>query len=295
MRGSDGDDVAFWRDRAVRMRAIAGGTRAATDVGGSGDAAADGGGGRELGLVATLQRDVAQERRLRARATTSWAPRAYPLHAYGGDGGGGAAGGGANEYATKRDVANEVMKALEEAKARRARPTTKTPETALDGATTVDGLREGYKRLLREVTARHARTREALEKEIATLRARVEALETSASTSRTTTSMTTPKREMLIATADDDDDDDVACDLSPFSASERTPPLSLRAGEDESADDEANVETPRAFRPPRPPRNGDEAENDMAFVNIGPPPLPAVRPGQGYVCPFSGEVLLKTP
>ena len=291
-RAGDDDDsdaaAAFWRDRAARMRAIAHGGSSGASADDDGDAR-----GNHLGLVALQRADVEDaHRRARAAASTStWMTMEYPSLEE------------RDARATRAQLAEAVTVCLERAKARRAaraaQPTTTrtlTPENALDGAATVDGLREGYKRLLREVTARHARTREALEEEIATLRARVEALETSSKKNE----RTTPTKERLIALAYDEDDagnnnddadDDIACELSPFSASERTPPLRLREDDDE---EDADVETPRAFRPPRPPKNGNE--NDKTFdANIAPPPLPAVRPGQGYVCPFSGKVLLKTP
>ena len=290
-RAGDGDSdaaAAFWRDRAVRMRAIAHGGSSGASADDDGDAR-----GNHLGLVA-LQRAGDAHRRARAATSTStstWMTMECPSTEE------------RDARATRAQLAEAVTVCLERAKARRAaraaQPTTTrtlTPENALDGAATVDGLREGYKRLLREVTARHARTREALEEEIATLRARVEALETSSKKNE----RTTPTKERLIALAYDEDDagnnnddadDDIACELSPFSASERTPPLRLREDDDE---EDADVETPRAFRPPRPPKSGNE--NDRTFdANIAPPPLPAVRPGQGYVCPFSGKVLLKTP
>ena len=290
----DSDAAAFWRDRAARIRAIAHSGSSGARADDDGDAR-----GNHLGLVA-LRADVADaHRRARAATSTSWMPMEYPSSEE------------RDARAMRAQLAEAVTVCLERAKARRAaraaQPTTTKPtrtlmpENALDDAATVDGLREGYKRLLREVTARHTRTREALEEEIATLRARVEALETSSKKNE----RTTPTKERLIALAyddidgdnnGDDADDDIACELSPFSASERTPPLRLREDADEeNADEEdADVETPRAFRPPRPPKNGNE--NDRTFdANIAPPPLPAVRPGQGYVCPFSGKVLLKTP
>ena len=60
-----------------------------------------------------------------------------------------------------------------ESRGRRRRDADGAAGDALDDARSLDSLRAGYKTLLREVTARHARVREDMEREIASLRDRV--------------------------------------------------------------------------------------------------------------------------
>lgn len=180
-------------------------------------------------------------------------------------------------------------------------------DDALDDARSLDALRAGYKTLLREVTARHAREREAMEREMASLRDRVRALETAAeSRDGGAARRRSPRREILAPRSPGDDA--MGYELSPMSAADRTPPPMPRemspeaasAGADEKENEDA-ASTPKAFRPPRPPsRQGSDADDswveawERAEFSRGALPL-NVRPGKGFVCPFTGAVVNRTP
>jgi hypothetical protein len=180
-------------------------------------------------------------------------------------------------------------------------------DDALDDAQSLDALRAGYKTLLREVTARHAREIEAMEQKMASLRDRVRALETAAeSRDGGAARRRSPRREILAPRSPGDDA--MGYELSPMSAADRTPPPMPRemspeaasAGADEKENEDA-ASTPKAFRPPRPPsRQGSDADDswieawERAEFSRGALPL-NVRPGKGFVCPFTGAVVNRTP
>ena len=180
-------------------------------------------------------------------------------------------------------------------------------DDALDDARSLDALRAGYKTLLREVTARHAREREAMEREMASLRDRVRALETAAeSRDAGAARRRSPRREILAPRSPGDDA--MGYELSPMSAADRTPPPMPREMSPEAAsacadekENEDAASTPKAFRPPRPPsRQGSDADDswveawERAEFSRGALPL-NVRPGKGFVCPFTGAIVNRTP
>ncbi len=192
-----------------------------------------------------------------------------------------------------------------ESRGRRRRDADGAAGDALDDARSLDSLRAGYKTLLREVTARHARVREDMEREIASLRDRVRELETAADArDGGAARRRSPRREVLAPRSPGDDA--VECELSPMSAADRTPPPMPRETSPESAraDEKENEDassTPKAFRPPRPPsREGSDADDswieawERAEFSRGALPL-NVRPGKGFVCPFTGAVVNRTP
>ena len=178
--------------------------------------------------------------------------------------------------------------------------TERSLESALDDARSIEAVRAGYKTLLREITRRHDRTRRDLELEVEELRSRVVELEAAAERSGGTR-IKSPTRERLLPLTPESDG---TYELSPLSATDVTPrgggtPEGDDASDEEPpADEEAS--TPKAFRPPRPPSR-DGSESDPWFeaherANFMTGALPTqVRPGKGYVCPFSGKVLMKTP
>ena len=179
-------------------------------------------------------------------------------------------------------------------------------DAALDDAKSVEALRAGYKTLLREVTARHERARRAMEEEMEALRARVRALETeetstAATISSSKTRLKSPRREILAPNAPDDGEglSPLSYELSPLSTSEMTPPPRCALEEEDET-----AQTPRAFLPPRPPGRAGCGDDDRTWVeaweraqlNNPAASLPtSLRPGQGFVCPFTGKVVHKTP
>lgn len=173
-------------------------------------------------------------------------------------------------------------------------------ESALDDARSIEAVREGYKTLLREITRRHDRTRRDLELEVEELRARVVELEAAAERSGGMR-IKSPTRERLLPLTPESDG---TYELSPLSATDVTPRGGGTPDGDDASDEEPTADgeasTPKAFRPPRPPiRDGSESEpwfeaHERANFMTGTLPT-QVRPGKGYVCPFSGKVLMKTP
>ncbi|ABO94027.1 predicted protein [Ostreococcus lucimarinus CCE9901] len=145
-----------------------------------------------------------------------------------------------------------------------------------------------------------------MEEEMETLRARVRALETerastAATISGSQTRMKSPRREILAPDSPDDGDglSPLSYELSPLSTSEMTPPPRCALEEEEEA-----AQTPRAFLPPRPPSREGSGGDDRSWVeaweraqlNNPAASLPtSLRPGQGFVCPFTGNVVHKTP
>ena len=274
----DGATSAFWRARAEALSAM---TRGGAREGGAAAAAAT----RARGAAMTF-RDDANSRdddddddgtreASDARGVVAWRAKAVPTV--------GATATTAARFERGRGV-----------------------DAALDDAKSVEALRAGYKTLLREVTARHERARRTMEEEMETLRARVRALETerastAATISGSQTRMKSPRREILAPDSPDDGDglSPLSYELSPLSTSEMTPPPRCALEEEEEA-----AQTPIAFLPPRPPSREGSGGDDRSWVeaweraqlNNPAASLPtSLRPGQGFVCPFTGNVVHKTP
>ena len=128
-----------------------------------------------------------------------------------------------------------------ESRGRRRRDADGAAGDALDDARSLDSLRAGYKTLLREVTARHARVREDMEREIASLRDRVRELETAADARDAGAARRrSPRREVLAPRSPGDDA--VMCELSPMSAADRTPPPMPRESPESARADEKENE-----------------------------------------------------
>lgn len=150
-----------------------------------------------------------------------------------------------------------------------------------------DGVaRENVARLMRALDSRRSEERAALEGEIARLATRVRELEATARTPR----RSSPRKEVLAPTSPDDWG--VPFELSPSSPSEMTPDRG-----DGEATRSARGTGGRDARPPRP-RDGTGGNEDDAWIEahgraaFTRGALPThVRPGRGFVCPFTGDVV----
>ena len=161
--------------------------------------------------------------------------------------------------------------------------------TRAEDERTEDARAAHVARLMRALESRRSEERAALEGEIARLATRVRELEATARTPR----RTSPRKEVLAPTSPDDWG--VSCELSPSSTSEVTPE---RVGREEAGErGTASGTVGRDARPPRP-RDGRgvreddgwvEARARAAFARKGLPTH--VRPGRGFVCPFTGDVV----
>ena len=293
MRGPTDESAEFWRERAVRLKALA--RRAG--VGGDTE---DGTSAESREKTFTQTEDYVNDR------DDTWTPSTRSVSAVSGwrvptcstTTTTTAAAAAASNGSWSRALGASWLGACANANAKTS--TERSLESALDDARSIEAVRAGYKTLLREITRRHDRTRRDLELEVEELRARVSELEAAAERSGGMR-IKSPTREPLLPLTPESDG---TYELSPLSATDVTPRGVETPDGDDASDEEPTadeeVSTPKAFRPPRPPsRDGSENDpwveaHERASLMAGALPT-QVRPGKGYVCPFSGKVLMKTP
>lgn len=155
--------------------------------------------------------------------------------------------------------------------------------------------------------------RSAVEAELTRARERLEAAERARerdgtnveATTPTPTKRASPRKEILETRSPDWE---VSCELSPLTAEEATPPRAdTELDEDEAASEKHNENDapvdPNA-RPPRPPSRGglEKLAADDSWIQaferaeMMRSALPLhVRPGKGFVCPFTGDVVEQAP
>jgi len=291
MRETTDESAEFWRERAARLKSLA--RRAGVGAGfedgtsaGERESVKDFGYDANANATDTADDDTWMPSTRDVATVSGWRVRACPTMSTSTSTNGSralvASWTGARANATAKASAERSL------------------ESALDDARSIEAVRAGYKTLLREITRRHDRTRRDLELEVEELRARVVELEAAAERS-SGMRIKSPTRERLLPLTPESDG---TYELSPLSATDVTPRGGGTPDGDDASDEEPTADqeasTPKAFRPPRPPsRDGSETDpwveaHERANFMTGALPT-QVRPGKGYVCPFSGKVLMKTP